>query len=420
MNFMQTKKYQKTAKQALKTSRASLAVMLVAAFALTVTPDATAYAGVWDNVITNIRNSASGFPDIYKVFCYLFGLMFAISAILKFKQHVDSPNSESLRAPIVRLIIGGALFSFPVVMTAMIQTIGETGPSTGAPDTLQDGSAAIGLGGLIDNFTMSFQSPQRLFSLIAYLFGVGFGLWAATEFVKTADSPGNNPIRKPIMITLTASCLLAAPAIVRALQGTLAVSIAAFGYDGKGLGQVNAGMALDQILARVVTNLHGPLLDLLSHVSIIAGLAFMFVGIFRLTKGAQDGPQAPWGRGTIGTFLLASALLSLPSMMGASQTSLFGKHIVSTYAVLADSSSMDAMIAARANQAIQAVFMFVQIVGWFSFVRGLFILRSNAEGNGQASMSAGFTHIIGGAIAVNLTALVNAVQQTLGLIGLTF
>ena len=137
-------------------------------------------------------------------------------------------------------------------------------------------------------------------------------------------------------------------------------------------------------------------------------------------KSAQDGPRAPWGMGTIGTFLSAAALLSIQNFMGGAQLSLFGTNVVSTYAVMADAQNMDAMLATRANQAVQAVFMFVQIVGWFSFVRGIFILRSYGEGDGQASMSAGFTHIIGGALAVNLTALVNAVQETLGLVGLTF
>lgn len=396
----------------------SLGLVMLAAV-LTVVPDA-AYAGqgALDVIVTNIRNSVSEFPKLYAVFCYIFGLFLAVSAILKFKNHVDDARSESLRAPVVRLIIGGVLLSFPTVMEAMIQMIGESAAAEGAQSNLPSGGG-IGLGLVIDNFTQSLKSPQRLFAVIAYLFGVGFGIAAAIEFIKTADSPGNNPIRKPVMLTITASALLAAPAVLKALKGTL-VLVGQVQLNNPALGGSRGGVALDQILISFVSDLYMPLMGLLAHFCTIAGLAFMFVGIFRLTKGENAGPKAAWGSGTIGTFLLAAALMVIPGLMGSAQTSLFGSANVSTYAVLASAGGMDAMVTERANMAIQAVFIFVQIVGWFSFVRGFFILRDHAEGSGQASMSAGFTHIIGGAIAVNLSAFVNAVQQTLGLVGLTF
>ena len=55
------------------------------------------------------------------------------------------------------------------------------------------------------------------------------------------------------------------------------------------------------------------------------------------------------------------------------------------------------------------------IVGLISFVRGIFIIRSVAEGSGQASIMAGVTHLVGGALAVNLGPLLAAVQWTLGI-----
>ncbi len=383
-------------------------------------PDSAAHAGVWDDIVASIGTSLTGVPKLMAVVAYIAGIVFAISALFKFKDHVDSSGREPLRSAIVRLIIGGALLSLPTVFDAMIDAIGyRTG---GAPETLPTGSAtAIGLGALIGNLEDSFSSPEKLFGVITYLFGLGFGIWALVEFIKSADNPGQAPIRRPIMILLTGSALLALPTITAALR-SLMQSVAA--YQNSASSQLGAGeggaLALDQILVNLVTNIHGPLIGLLGQVCFIAGVAFAVVGVFRLMKSAQDGPRAPWGMGTIGTFLSAAALLSIQNFMGGAQLSLFGTNVVSTYAVMADAQNMDAMLATRANQAVQAVFMFVQIVGWFSFVRGIFILRSYGEGDGQASMSAGFTHIIGGALAVNLTALVNAVQETLGLVGLTF
>ena len=73
---------------------------------------------------------------------------------------------------------------------------------------------------------------------------------------------------------------------------------------------------------------------------------------------------------------------------------------------------------------IAAIVAFVAIIGWVSFIRGLFILRGVSEGSGQASMMAAVTHIIGGAIAVNLGGFIMAVQNTLGItdmnIGINF
>lgn len=374
-------------------------------------------SGALDKIVKNLRDSFSGTPTLMVAIAYVIGLAFVISGIIKFKDHVDSPPNHPLKNAVVRLFIGGALFAFPSVLEAMMQTIGD-GSAVGAPEEVPTGSS-YGLGQIIQNIDNSFTDPGKLFGLIAYLFGIAFGLWSLVEFIKSADSPGQYPIRRPIMILLTGSALLSLPIIVEALRATFD-TIDAFTYGQNGLGEVAAGPALDQIMARVVTNIHGPLITLIGEVSTIGGLAFMLVGIFRLMKSAQDGPKAPWGMGTIGTFLAASALLSIGSFMGGAQTSIFGTTVLNTYAVLSETEGMDPLVVSRANQAIQAVFMFVQIVGFISFVRGIFILRAYGEGDQQSSMSAGLTHIIGGAVAVNLTALVNAVQQTLGLVGLTF
>ena len=69
----------------------------------------------------------------------------------------------------------------------------------------------------------------------------------------------------------------------------------------------------------------------------------------------------------------------------------------------------------HAEAVIAAITAFVAVVGWISFIRGFFILRAVTEGNSQASSMAAFTHIIGGAIAVNLGPMLEAVQVTLGI-----
>ncbi len=386
-------------------------------------------SGVFDQLVDRIRDQflgqsgggprTSGVRHLFGVICYLLGLVCAISGILKFKDHVDSPPNHPLKSAVARLFIGGAFLSMPTIIDAMVDTIGLVSP--GSEAYAETPVIAGGLGNIVENIRGSFKSPARLFSMISYLFGVAFGIWSLAEFIRTADSPAQNPVRRPIMILLTGSALLTMPTIISALISTFDV-FALIAMPSSGMeGAPGSSLALDQILVRVVTDLHRPLIYMAGHAATIGGLAFAMIGVFRLMKSAQDGPKAPWGSGTIGTFLAAGALLSIANFMGGVEISIFGKAgELSTYAVLANSEGMDPLVVNRANQAIQAVFMFVQIVGYISFVRGVFILRSFGEGDQQASMSAGLTHIFGGAVAANLTALIGAVQTTLGLVGLTF
>jgi hypothetical protein len=71
--------------------------------------------------------------------------------------------------------------------------------------------------------------------------------------------------------------------------------------------------------------------------------------------------------------------------------------------------------APHVNAVVAAILAFVALLGWISFIRGFFIMRGVAEGNSQASAMAGFTHILGGALAVNLGGVLKAVQETLGI-----
>lgn len=371
--------------------------------------------GPLDEIVASITDSFSDTPFLFSVVAYLFGAFFILTGLFKLRNHIDNPNGEPLRAGLARLFGGGALMSAPTIALA-IQDIISDGAS-GVPNNLPDGGSSTGLGQLINNVTESVQSPEAFFALIAYFFGVGFAIWAIIEFIKAGENSNQTPLRRPIMIAITSSALLALPDIIYALKDTFFLGLGAVGYGNINLPPSSGGGGLDQIFVSFISNMYDPMLILFQNIAWISGVAFALVGVFRLMKNAQEGPKSPVGMGTLATFATAAALTSVPTFMGVAQESIFNTSTVSTYAILA-SDAGNADIIARANQAILAVFLFVRIVGWFSFVRGIFILRSVAEGGGQASMAAGFTHIIGGAIAVNLAAFVKAVQTTLGLTGL--
>jgi hypothetical protein len=151
-------------------------------------------------------------------------------------------------------------------------------------------------------------------------------------------------------------------------------------------------------------------------------MIFLMIGVSRLIKSAQDGARGPGGMGTIMTFVVGGTLISYNELMRAFSTTLFSNPLTLTYAELQYTKGMAAAETASAHAVITAILKFVILIGLISFVRGLFIIRGVAEGNQQASVMAGVTHIVAGAAAVNLGPLINAVQNTLGITryGITF
>jgi hypothetical protein len=163
----------------------------------------------------------------------------------------------------------------------------------------------------------------------------------------------------------------------------------------------------------------GPLHVVLNFFAFVSGMILLMIGISRLIKSAQDGARGPGGIGTAMTFVMGAALISYNELVRAFSTTFVGSPMTATFAEMQYSpcagGGLGCAEAVSAHMTISAILQFVIIVGLISFVRGIFIIRGVAEGNQQASVMAGITHIVGGALAVNLGPLINAVQTTLGL-----
>jgi len=147
----------------------------------------------------------------------------------------------------------------------------------------------------------------------------------------------------------------------------------------------------------------------------LAGMILIIIGIMRLLKSSQEGPRGPGGTGTLMTFIVAGALLSVDAMMGAWSSSLFDTNTVANTSALSYTGGLTGEEEDHVLGVISTILIFMMILGWVSFIRGWFILRDVAEGSHNASLMAGLTHLFGGALAVNLGPLMNAVQTTLGL-----
>lgn len=280
------------------------------------------------------------------------------------------------------------------------------------------------VGDVVVNTINSSSELPTLFAAVSFLFGGLLVVLGVLKLKEHVTSPQQVPLSEAVKRFVVGGALLALPIVIEAAYNTLSDGciFGGCGADGTGFNAtVPVGNGLDAVIANMMADLWQPLTVLFGAFSYIAGLLFIILGISRLLKSSQEGPRGPSGAGTITTFLVGGALLSVDAMMGAFSNSLFpslGGNL-QTYGQLAFSTTgMSAAEIAHIETTLAAILAFMMIIGWISFIRGFFILRDVAEGNHQASMMAGMTHIFGGALAVNLGPVMNAIQSTFGITGL--
>ncbi len=96
----------------------------------------------FSTIFERITQSFGGVTGLISMFAYLMGIIFAIGGILKIKDHVEQPEKTELKSGAIRLVIGGALFALPTIMTMMTSAIGNE-TSIGAPQLKAAGFGVV-------------------------------------------------------------------------------------------------------------------------------------------------------------------------------------------------------------------------------------------------------------------------------------
>ena len=270
------------------------------------------------------------------------------------------------------------------------------------------------LGCVIKNIVDSSGQLPSLLSALAYMFGITLGVFGVIKLYEHVQNPNQTQLSEGLKRLMAGSLFLALPIVLEAAYQTLnannisAVAISKFSGGTTGDG-------LDGMMQRLMVDIHDPMDYAMKAFCYLGGIVLVMVGISRLLKSSQEGPRGPGGAGTLMTFIVAGALLSVDAMMGAWGSSMFSNSTVANNSVLAYTGGMTGAEQDHVLGVISTILIFMMILGWVSFIRGWFILRDVAEGGHNASLMAGLTHLFGGALAVNLGPLMNAVQETLGL-----
>lgn len=387
---------------------------------------AGATTGDANQVLSNILGSTSGFPLLLSSTAYFLALVIGISGVFKIKEHVENEQTP-LREGIIRFIVAGGLIALPVVLSSMYYAISGASELVGL---FNDGGAeaatcvaeGAGLGSLMCNIFMSTNGFPFFLTVVAYFAGTAFGVWAILQLQEHVISPQQVKFWDPFSKMLVAGGLFALPTLVSTVTTSVTDGVANSNVETAAFNEAEGTTTgLDGLISNLMTDVYTPLIFLINWFGIVAGVVLVFIGITRLMKSSQEGAKGPAGIGTIMTFIAGGALISFSPMISVFIESIFVGSSAQTYASLSYTAGMDEAAVARSNTVIAAIMRFILLLGLISIMRGIFIVRGVSEGTSQASMMAGITHIIGGALAVNLGGVLQAAQSSLGIstLGLT-
>jgi hypothetical protein len=257
-----------------------------------------------------------------------------------------------------------------------------------------------------------------LINYIAYIAGF---VVAVTGLLKVKDhvvAPDRTPLSHGLWRLGASGLLISLPAAAQLLMNTIKTS-SVFGTTAGAVDDsISIAMSgsispsLDEMMINLIANIRGPMGFLIWSLSAILGLFFLVSAFVRMAKGAgQDGPRGSLGSGTVGRVVIGAILLSLAATADVFTSTIFGSAAGSQFSGMSipgvSTSTLD-----HAESVMAAILVFVQIIGFIAFMRGFLMLRALADGNNGVSTAAAATHIVGGAVAINIAPALKIIQTT--------
>ena len=119
----------------VKRERASICwVMFVCATALSCVVDTAYAASSIGAMAASITDTFAAIGKLITAGSYIAGLGFSVGAIMKFKQHKDSPTQVQVGQPISMVLIAAALLFLPTLLDTVGNTMfGSGGAKTAGP-----------------------------------------------------------------------------------------------------------------------------------------------------------------------------------------------------------------------------------------------------------------------------------------------
>jgi len=275
------------------------------------------------------------------------------------------------------------------------------------------------LGHVICNIKDNMRAYPYILNVIAYVMGAFMAVRSFFLFKKHSDNPAQSQVTAGVAHLVGAGFLLSLPSFAGVIQKTVFGDVGGAGKFGCVPTSPSSGASqgLDQMMTGFVQNIYGPIFSLLSLVSIMIGLTFIVGALLRGAKTGTD-PRAADPKSIIAHLVFGSILISIGSVLPSMLQSIFGTGEASKMSSITliqwSKIAGSGANTEAADKATQAVLAFIQIIGGISFVRGWLIMKKAVEGGGQATIPQGLTHVIGGAMAINIDLMVRAIDKTFG------
>ncbi|MGE3622362.1 MAG: hypothetical protein AB7H77_00625 [Bdellovibrionales bacterium] len=264
----------------------------------------------------------------------------------------------------------------------------------------------------------------NLINVAAWLGGavlIGVGLYHVKEH---ADSPGNRPLHKAIAFMAGGAALMSLPYVAHCIITTLLSTPGPGGniacVSGGVVGVGGGGVGLDVLMTNLVGNITGPLISLVSVAAFVMGVLFIVVGLNKASKYGTD-PRAHGITNILAYLIIGGLLIAVGQTLDTVMGSLFGIGVADTVDYQTNVGTVLGWVAVQALGgnanfaiAVAAALTFIQLIGILAFVRGLYIVKNSLEGSGQATMAQGFTHIVGGVLAINIYLFLEMMDATFG------
>ena len=167
------------------------------------------------------------------------------------------------------------------------------------------------------------------------------------------------------------------------------------------------------LMEAVASEAFSPIITMLGMAAKASGLFIILGAIFKLKKYAIAGDYSEFSPGQLIITMLVGVLLwhTDQFMLDWQQTIFRELHPYNSalaYPVSGGSELMERFASAQ-----RAIFLFIQIWGYFSFIRGLHCWHQTTLGYKNSSFWKGFFHCLGGVIGVNVNLFAPAVLDFL-------
>ena len=422
MNTLETSS---TLRQQARISADCATAFVLAAGLFIIAPShALASGAKLSDTLSNVGEQLSSLPQFIQFIFYVVGIALVGRGLMSAKKISENPaQGGGVLGAVGPIGVGGLMIALPSVADLAMNSIykGSSGGSSVDLTAIGDAGNGLTVGAAISNAAAeAFSGPANLYDLVSYVSYVVaillFGSMLQGAYKLSSGAQGGPQVSGLAWRGIGAGLLIALPKAVSMIRDSI-IDNASSAQDIVSLKVAAAGAAdagLDAGLVRLITDVREPLMGLVFLLAFFFGILIIAQTLYAMS-GINFEKQQLTPNQMVTRLIFGGLLVSFYSLYEVVSTTVFGAVPEASTLVLAWSQdALNGDTATRVNNVMNAVFVWVQIVGTIAFLRGWFSLKGSLDGSANSPKSAGITQVIAGALCINMPATVVMIQNTLG------